>query len=95
MPRFLPIHVACLKRTMLAWSGQRFMFTPQNVQAIVQETGLNQAQIQVWAEHFRMRYATEKDRLDFLKADATDRPVRDHPSSLGSRKCSTPSNGRL
>jgi hypothetical protein len=42
-----------------------------------------------------MRYATEKDRLDYLKADATDRPVRDHLPSLGSKTISTPSNGRL
>ena len=83
MPRFLPTHVACLKRTMLAWSGQRFMFTPQNVQAIVQETGLNQAQVQVWAENFRMRYTADKERLEYLRADGLDKPVRDHPSILG------------
>ena len=80
MPRFLPTHVACLKRTMLARAAQGFMFTPQDVEAVVQETGLNQTQVQVWAEHFRMRYAGEKERLDYL---GPDKSVRDTPSYLG------------
>ena len=77
MPRFLPIHVACLKRTMLARAAQGFMFTPEDVQAVIQETGLNQAQVQVWAENFRMRHAGEKERLEYLRADSLDKPVRD------------------
>jgi hypothetical protein len=94
MPRFHESSVACLKHAMLA-RAPAFMFSPEDVQQIVQNTGLNQAQIQVWAEHFRMRYATEKDRLDFLKADATDRPVRDYLPCLELKTISTPSNGRL
>ena len=85
MPRFLEVHVACLKRTMLARALNGFMFTPQDVQAIVQETGLNQAQVQVWAENFRMRYTTEKERQEYLRADGLDKPVRDHLPSLGPR----------
>ena len=77
MPRFLPIHVACLKRTMLARAAHGFMFAPQDVQTVVQETGLNQAQVQVWADHFRMRYAADKERLEYLRADGLDKLVRD------------------
>lgn len=91
MPRFLEVHVACLKRTMLARALNGFMFTPQDVQAIVQETGLNQAQVQVWAENFRMRYTTEKERQEFLQANGLDKPVRDHLPSLGLEIFSTPS----
>ena len=91
MPRFLPTHVACLKRTMLARATQGFMLTSQDVQAVVQETGLNQAQVQVWAENFRMRYTADKERLEYLRADGLDKPVRDHLPSLGSRLCSGPS----
>ena len=82
MPRFHESSVACLKHAMLT-QAPAFMFSPDDVQQIIRNTGLNQAQVQVWAEHFRMRYLTEKDRLDFLKADAADKPVRDHLPSSG------------
>jgi hypothetical protein len=39
----------------------------------MKETGLNQAQVKVWADHFRMRYETEKDRMEFLQADGFDK----------------------
>ena len=78
MPRFHESSVACLKHAMLA-KAPTFRFSPEDVQQIIQNTGLNQAQVQVWAENFRMRYVTEKDKLDFLKADAAEKPVRDHP----------------
>ena len=51
---------------MLARATQGFMFTPQDVQEVMQETDLNQAQIQVWAENFRFRHAGEKERLEYL-----------------------------
>ena len=66
------------------------MFYPMDVEAIMLETGLNKAQVQVWAENFRMRYETEKDRIEFLKADGFDK-VRDHLPSLGLKIFSTPS----
>jgi hypothetical protein len=50
-----------------------FMFFPGDVEAIMLETELNKAQVQVWAEHFRMRYETEKDRMEFLKTDGFDK----------------------
>jgi len=73
MPRFPEESVACLKRTMLARAAQEFAFSPADVEAVVKETGLNQAQVQVWAEHFRMRYTTSKERMDFLASDGFDK----------------------
>ncbi len=37
------------------------------------ETGLNKGQVQVWAETFRMWYETEKDRIEFPRADDFDK----------------------
>jgi hypothetical protein len=73
MPRFPEASVACLKRLMLTCASRDFRFNAYDIEAIMQETGLNQAQVQVWAENFRMRYETEKDRMDFLKADSFDK----------------------
>eukprot|EP00291_Cryptomonas_curvata_P009507 CAMPEP_0172201560 /NCGR_PEP_ID=MMETSP1050-20130122/30080_1 /TAXON_ID=233186 /ORGANISM="Cryptomonas curvata, Strain CCAP979/52" /LENGTH=233 /DNA_ID=CAMNT_0012879245 /DNA_START=34 /DNA_END=732 /DNA_ORIENTATION=- len=72
MPRFPESSVMCLKRVMLIRAPE-FMFTPIDVEVIMLETGLNKAQVQVWADHFRMRYETEKDRLEFLVADGFDK----------------------
>lgn len=81
MPRrFDDIHVACLKRTMLARAAHGFMFTPQDVQEVMQETDLNQAQIQAWADKFRFRHAGEKERLEYL---GPDKQVRDHLPFFG------------
>ena len=57
---------------MLARSPS-FVFTAGDVDAIVSETGLNKDQVRVWAEHFRMRYETEKERKDFLESDGVDK----------------------
>lgn len=73
MPRFPEESVACLKRTMLARAAQEFTFSPADVEAVVKETGLNQAQVQVWAENFRFRYTTSKERMDFLASDGFDK----------------------
>lgn len=76
MARFSETSVACLKRTMLACSPRDFRFNAYDVEVIMKETGLNQAQVQVWADHFRMRYETQKDRMDFLQADGFDKVKR-------------------
>jgi hypothetical protein len=73
---------------MLARSPS-FVFTAGDVEAIVSETGLIKAQVRVWADLFRYRYETEKERKDFLESDGVDK-VRDHLSSLGSKIFSTP-----
>lgn len=61
-----------------------FMFTPEDVAGVTTETGLNKEQVQVWADNFRFRYETEKDRMDFLLAEPSDKQVFRHLSSLGS-----------
>jgi hypothetical protein len=75
MPRFEDSSIACLKRVMLTRAPHGFMFTPQDVQVVSQETGLNQAQVQVWIDNFRTRYTTEKERMDFLQVDVLDKSV--------------------
>jgi len=87
-PRFPDESVTYLKRTMLARSPS-FVFTAGDVEAIVSETGLIKAQVQVWADHFRMRYETEQERKNFLESDGVDK-VRDHLPSLGSKIFPTP-----
>lgn len=67
MPRFPEESVACLKRYMLPRASEDFRFTQNDVDIICAETGLNQSQVQVWAENFRMRYVTLDERLEFLR----------------------------
>lgn len=73
MPRFPEESVACLKRTMLARAAQEFFLTPADVEAVMKETGLNQAQVQVWVDNFRARHTTSKERMDFLMSDGFDK----------------------
>lgn len=73
MPRFPDECGACLKRVMLSRAPQDFMFTHNDVDVICAETHLSQAQVQVWAEHFRMRYGTLKERLEFLQNESIDK----------------------
>ncbi len=78
MPRFEDSSIACLKRVMLARAPHGFLFTPQDVQEVAQETGLNLAQVQVWTDNFRTRYTAEKERMDFLHAEVLEKPVSYH-----------------
>ena len=71
-PRFPDESVACLKRTMLARQPS-FMFTADDVESIMKETGLDKTQIHVWADLFRYRHVTEKERKDFLESDGVDK----------------------
>ena len=72
MSRFPEASVACLKRIMLPRAPQ-FCFRAEDVQVIKQETGLDDAQIRVWGDHFRLRYITDKDRMDFLTSDGFEK----------------------
>lgn len=72
MSRFPEASVACLKRVMLTCAPE-FFFLPANVEGIEQETGLNDAQILKWADHFRYRYETEKERMEFLASDGSEK----------------------
>ncbi len=87
-PRFPEESVACLKRTMLV-RQPHFMFNANDVENVMKETGLENAQIKVWAEKFRFHYETEKARKGFLESDGIDK-VRDHLPSLGSNMFSSP-----
>ena len=68
-PRFPEESIACLKRTMLV-RQPHFMFTTCDVENVMKETGLDNAQVQDWADHLRMRYKIKKldDTLDFLRS---------------------------
>jgi hypothetical protein len=43
------------------------------VEALFQETGLVKAQVQKWAKNFRLRYATNQERMEFLTADGSEK----------------------
>ena len=70
MPRFPDESISCLKRTMLA-RQPHFMFTASDVESVMKETGLDKAQVQMWAENLRYRCKIKKldDTLDFLRSD--------------------------
>ena len=72
MPRFTDEMLAPLKRVMLTRQPS-FVFTPDDIEALFQETGLVKAQVQKWAENFRKRYATDKERMDYLTADGSEK----------------------
>jgi len=82
MPRFQDEHVAALKRAMLKRVPE-CLFTPEDVEQITEETGLNHAQIQCWGENLRYRLKAE-DREGFLRSDGSSEKVRDYPSKSGS-----------
>ena len=68
-PRFPEESITCLKRTMLA-RQPHFMFNASDIENVMKETGLDNAQVQDWADHLRMRYKIKKldDTLDFLRS---------------------------
>jgi hypothetical protein len=72
MSRFPEASVACLKRVMLTCAPE-FYFLQANVEGVKQETGLKDAQILKWAELFRYRYQTEKERMEFLASDGSEK----------------------
>ena len=53
-PRFTDEHLIPLRRVMLA-RQPNFVYTPADVEVLILETGLQKAQIQDWAKHFRNR----------------------------------------
>jgi len=59
MPRFLNAHVAFIKRTMLP-RVPACLFSKEDIELITAETGLDDAQIQQWGKHFRLRYTPEE-----------------------------------
>lgn len=76
MPRFQNEHVAVLKRVMLPRLPGCY-FAPEDVSAVQAETGLNQAQIEKWADHLRFRMPKHEDRAMFLRSTGEEEKVRD------------------
>lgn len=74
MPRFQDEHVAVLKRVMLPRLPGCY-FAPEDVSAVQAETGLNQAQIEKWADHLRFRMPKTEDRDAFLRRTAEQEKV--------------------
>ena len=72
VPRFTDEMLAPLKRVMLARAPE-FVFAPEDVEVLVKETGLVKAQVQKWAENCRKRYATEKERMDYLTIEGCEK----------------------
>jgi hypothetical protein len=72
VPRFTDFQAFPLKRVMLT-RAPGFMFSPENVELLVKETGLVQAQVQKWAENFRKRYATENARMEYLTTEGCEK----------------------
>ena len=77
MSRFPESSIACLKSVMLSCAPE-FKFKEVHVTEILKRTKLNAAQIGVWGVNFRMRYPTEKDRMDFLTSDRFDKVTGPH-----------------
>ena len=72
MSRFPEASVACLKQVMLSRAPE-FYFKPEDEPVISQRTELKSAQILKWAELFRYRYKTEKERMDYLTSDGFEK----------------------
>ena len=70
-PRFTEETVAPLKRVMLDRMAT-FKFTPSDVEALVEETGLLKCQVLKWQEKFRQRWAyrAQDTVVKFLKSVA-------------------------
>ncbi len=54
MPRFSHAVLASLKRAMLPRAGSCF-FTPEDVEQVVEETGLDSATVLHWADNLRWK----------------------------------------
>ena len=79
MPRFEDAHVAALKRAMLP-RLPGCLYAEEDYARLVAESGLNEIQIEHWAEHFRYRTPVE-EREAFLRAEGSPEKV-DPPSPL-------------
>ena len=75
-PRFTDEHLIPLRRAMLARQPS-FVYTPADVEALVQETGLLRSQIQDWARNFRERSLSKKldDALANLRGNNSVREI--------------------
>ena len=77
MPRFEDKHISCLKKVMLQRIPDCY-FVPEDYPGIIEETGLNQAQIEKWAENLRLRLPVPQDRETFLRVTGDAEKVSRH-----------------
>ena len=73
MPRFSPEAVGILKSAMASCLPS-YVFSPEDVSNIQEKTGLDQTQIQVWADHFRFRVPFDA-RIAYLTAKTDGQKV--------------------
>lgn len=85
MPRFEDEHITCLKKAMLPRTPDCY-FVPDDYPGIIKETGLNQAQIEKWADHLRSRLPVPQDRENFLRNTGGQEEVPVYPC-LSHVKC--------
>jgi hypothetical protein len=76
MPRFSHAVLASLKRAMLPRAGSCF-FTPEDVEQVVEETGLDRSSVTQWAEFLRWRVKNGMiaDVEAFLRSSSEDQKV--------------------
>lgn len=76
MPRFSHAVLASLKRAMLPRVCSCF-FTPEDVERVVEETGLDRSSVTQWAEFLRWRVKNGMiaDVEAFLRSSAEDQKV--------------------
>ena len=68
MPSFKEDAVKVLKQQMMARLPECY-FTQDDVNEIMEKTGLNAAQILQWAEHLRLRIPKQSEREQTLRGD--------------------------
>ena len=78
MPRFEDAHISTLKTAMLQRIPDCY-FVPEDYPGIIRATGLNQAQIEKWAEHLRYRIPIVQDRETFLRSNEEPEKVSVFP----------------
>ena len=80
MPRFEDAHISTLKTAMLQRIPDCY-FVPEDYPGIIRATGLNQEQIEKWAEHLRYRIPMVQDREAFLRLSGEqEEKVKKHSS---------------
>ena len=77
MPRFEDKYISCLKKVMLQRIPDCY-FVPEDYPGIIEETGLNQAQIEQWSWNLRSRLPVPQDREAFLRATGEADEVSRH-----------------
>lgn len=75
MPRFTKAMGDCIKAKMLQRLDSK-TFSDEDVQDVVKDSGLSEAQVSQWLRHFRFRYAS-KSREEIVAYLRNEEKVRD------------------